>query len=231
MKATKTWLISAAALALTACGGGSNNTTTPSATLFPVESVIANLYSTAQTFSATFNYTDNAGAAHTQTIAWSYAPGTSTLFEGSMRATTTQTQTITTDGVLGTPSTGITYYSTGPLKTYGWTCNDGSCYGVQNTAVTLPASSAVVGTIGTAGNATDYTSSAKTTVKSTSIDTASLNTDTATTAWLCLDSVTQDTGVIGTRSFSECYKIDTAGAIHGAKLILKTVQGVTVTYQ
>lgn len=231
MKATKTWLISAAALALTACGGGSNSTTpSTSATVFPVESVIANLYSTAQTFSATRNYTDTTGA-HTETITWSYAPGSTTLFEGSMRATTNQTSVSTLDGVQqGAPYSGKTYYSTGPVKSYGWTCNDGSCYGVQNTAVTLPVSSAAVGAIGTAGSSADYTSPAKTTVQYTSTDTISLSADTATTAWLCLNSLVQDTGVTGTRSTSECYKIDTVGAIHGAKIIVQQ-GGISVTYQ
>jgi hypothetical protein len=148
-----------------------------------------------------------------------------------MRATTHQTVTFNLDGAQqGTPSASTGYYSTGPLRLYGMTCNDGSCYDVQNTFPTLPVSSAVVGTVGTSSTSTSYTSAAKTTVQSTSTQTISLETDTTTTAWLCMNSVTQNTGVAGTSSSSECYKIDTAGAIHGAKLVV-TVNGVSVTYQ
>jgi hypothetical protein len=201
-----------AALALAGCGGGGDSAVTPAVTTFPVEAVLTTVATTAGTYGG--NYADSTGS---YALAISIAPGAAANFGTSpnlSKTYTTSTVLRKNGGIVGT-ATAVTYFSTGPLALIG--IQAGSDVTIPSQRTTLPAS-ATVGTSGPFYTGTQYLGGS-TVLTSAATGSWSLEQDTASTAFLCLN-----TSIAGTLRTTEadCFKINATGAIVGFKAITTT---------
>jgi hypothetical protein len=215
------------AFLLAGCGGGGGGTNAAVAasagTVFPVDASVQSFLTTAHSFNA--NYTDPANK-DLYSLAYSYAPGGDSVFEGKAAKTANFTVNLKKNGVTGATSTQVSYFQIGPVKSLGATLGTGE-YVVAGTQVAFPANGKV-GDVGSLGSTTSYTSASKTSVYATTVNTWELQADTDSTAYLCVNSsikYTNGTSAVG----SECYRINTSGAILGNKLTI-TINGQSATF-
>ena len=123
-------------------------------------------------------------------------------------------------------SSQVSYFQIGPVKTLGATLGTGE-YIVAANQIAFPVSG-VVCDLGSLGSSTSYTSASKSSTYATTVNTWELQPDTATTAYLCINSATRYKNGT-TLNGSECYKINSSGAVLGNKLTL-SVGGKSVTF-
>jgi len=207
---------------LSACGGGGGVDAAVSTASFPIATAFQNLITKPQSANLSGSL-----QGHVLSLAVTRTPVADAVFEGATRKAVQGVITTRVDGVVFSTSSYTSYYDLNPLRAVG-VINTNGLYSVINQSASIPAS-ATVGVQGVGWNETTYTSSSKTSIDSTTITTWSLEADTASTAWLCGNSVVKPT--YGSQSSgSECYKINTSGDILGMKATLVT-QGQSVTFQ
>ncbi|GAA4015839.1 hypothetical protein [Actimicrobium antarcticum] len=213
---------------LAACGGGggsSNPTVAVAADVtFPADAAVQNFLTSSHTFNA--SYTDPANN-DLYALNYSYVPGADSAFEGQAAKTASFTLNLKKNGVTQSTSTEVTYFRIGPVKSLGAILGTGE-YIVAANQGAFPVN-AKVGDVGSLGGSTSYTSSAKTSIYATSVNTWELQADTATTAYLCVNSSVRYTNGAATLTGSECYRINTSGAVLGNKLTL-SINGKSVTF-
>lgn len=207
---------------LTGCGGGGDAGTVSVAT-FPLDSAAQSFLTSSHNFTA--NYTDPTNG-DLYTLAYGFTPGNDSSFEGQTAKTANFTLSLNKNGSPFTTTSEIIYFQIGPVKSLGVTLGTGE-YIVTANQVALPASGKV-GDIGNLDTKTFYTNNTKSTSTATEVDTWSLQADTATTAYLCANSSISYTVGINV-SGSECYKINTSGAILGNKVTI-AINGKSVTF-
>jgi predicted small lipoprotein YifL len=211
---------------LAGCGGGGGDAApvaATAATIFPVDAAVQAFLTSAHSFNA--NYTDPTNK-DLYTLAYSYVPGGDSVFEGKAAKTANFAVNIKKNGATQGTSSQVSYFQIGPVKSLGATLGTGE-YIVAGTQLPFPATGKV-GDVGTLGSSTSYTSASKTSVYATTVNTWELQADTASTAYLCLNSsikYTNGTSAVG----AECYKINTSGAILGNKLTI-TINGQSATF-
>jgi hypothetical protein len=221
-RSTSVAFLTALTTALTACGGGGGGeapTSAVSTASFPVEAIFAKDISTASSFSLTA--TDASG---TYTITWSDTPRSDAVFEGATRSVSLTTVTIKQGSTLLSTSSYLSYYGLNPPRTYGSLDTNGE-YTVNMATGTMPVT-AKVGETWSGHIGTVYSDSSKTTVLYNTTRNWSLEADTATTAFMCANTIRSGTSDTG----SACRKVDTAGNIIGYRLTLK-LNGQSVTFQ
>jgi hypothetical protein len=214
-----------AAVVLAACGGGGDGggTVTPPAVTFNADAAFASALTSG--FSVSGLTGMNAGSTVPFTASLVFAPAPDAVFEGALRKSATQTATLAAPGIATQTSTAQLFFSTGPARLVGSTSSDG--YIVYTSRGALP----TAGTVGQSGAFADgviFTSAAKTATSGTENIQWSIEADTATTAFACLNQVV----TISAEQVTErdCFKIDSAGTILGAKIIL-TGPGINVVLQ
>ena len=212
--------VAAAALSLSACGGGGGYSgNVPSALDFKVDSAVSAYASTAHQFNLT-------GVLNgvTYTASFSLTPGAPGTFEGKPASTSVQTVALRSNGTLAAETTTTSYFATNPYyAAYGSVDQVDGGYSVFNQTANLPVT-ARVGQSGPLGTGIDYADIRKTQVTDTSTVTWSLEADTASTALLCVNTVIPGTPAI---TGSECYRVDANGTLSG--LVLKvTFNGRTL---
>ena len=187
---------------------GSGATTGPTV---PINAAITNLYATSHHYDKPNNIDPRNGDNYG--VVADYTPGGDTSFEGVAAKTVTISRTVTKNGAAFSQSSQIDYFKIGPYTLGGTTYpSPNNLYVVASSQVPLP----VTGTVGNSGqfyNSTTYATSAKGTPVATSTATWAITADTDTTVIFCINSVTTVTGVAGTKSASDCYRIDTLGNI------------------
>jgi len=227
-------------------GGSSSSSSTPasspvaSTASFPIESTVVSLVTTSSAY--TVYATDTQGNGYTLTV--SYSPGTSTYYQYISSAalpTFTQTGLLKVNGVTSGTSSAQVFYSTGPFLVWGGT--DGSSttgattfeYMRTSAQAPLPATAKVVAT-GSIYSGTQYrtfcfntadcsvSANYRTITLGTQSATWSLEADTETTAWLCVNITTIDQTVLDTQTTVEadCFRINQAGAISAFKTDITT---------
>lgn len=204
-----------AAAALGACGGGDDNTGNGPAT-YPVQAVITTLFTTDnQALSSAFV---DPGTRDSYEFSTHYLPQSATeVFEGSARRVSVVRTTLQRNGVTVQDNSSRIYFSTAPLVWYGQVADSGTYSVHAAPSANLP-ERASAGASGTWFTGTDYTSSAKTSVKQRSqVRWRVSPSDTVDAAWICLDFQLSDAAnatVVG--GGSSCLKADSSGRILAA---------------
>jgi hypothetical protein len=208
---------------LTACGGGGSSTPTTTATY-----ALDTAYTQASTGGVSLNGTAIDGA-DTWTLAMSLSPAADETFEGVTSKKAVQSLTIKKNGSTVLSSGGESFFSINPFKTKGLKLNDGS-YGVQTVAGGALSNTAIVGNSGPMGTITVYSNSSKSSVLFTQEATWTLEEDTATTAFACINTTAKNTSGVVITTTSGCYKVDSSGTIKGLKYTL-SVAGKTLVFR
>ena len=167
--------------------------------------------------------------ADTWTLSLSLAPAADEVFEGATSKKANESLTIKKNGVTVLTSSIESFFTTNPLVMRGAKYSDGS-YAVATVANGALSNTAVVGNSGPFGTLTLYSNSSKTSVLLTQESTWTLETDTATTAYGCVNSVGKNASGAVVSTSAGCYKIDTSGAVKGMKWTL-AVAGKTLVFR
>jgi len=213
---------------LTACGGGSDSTpTTPvtsGATTFPLDAAYTKAYSNAVSLSSTA-----VDGADTYSATESLTPASDEVFEGVVRKKAIKSATIKKNGVLLTVTNSQHYFSINPFVLRGARYQDGT-YAVQTNIVGAFASAAKVGDSGALGVLTVYNDTSKTSIQSTTASTWTLEADTATTAFSCVNRILKNAAGEKIATATNCDKIDTNGNRLGVRDTL-SVDGKTLIFK
>lgn len=216
------------ACTLSACGGGGGSSTpvsptNPSPATFPLASAMSAF------MQAGHDYTvSSVSGADTYVMQLSWKPGAQQTFEGNLSSTMVNSSIFKKNGVVISTDSSTSYFDVSPYKPWGSVGSDGS-YEVAAGQQRLP-TSATTGQSGAFDTLTTYASSAKTSILSTSTETWSLETDTATTAWGCINSTTKYTDGSPTVTGANCFKTDQSGNVSAMKLTVY-VNGQSLTFQ
>ena len=218
-------LVMAVAGALTACGGGGDGgaaaPATPAVT-FNADAALGTALAQGVSISGLSGRDPNLGALFTASLA--FAPASDAFFDGALQKRSTQTSSVGATGVPTQTEVTQVFYATAPARFIGSTSSAG--FTVFTSRGALPAAGAV-GQSGAFADGVIFASSAKTTRLGTVTVTWSIEADTATTAFACLNSVTTGSAQATEK---DCFKIDATGKILGAKIAL-TASGINLTLQ
>lgn len=224
-RSTSVVCLTALVAALAACGGGGNGdapspvASVASAASFPVQALYAKALSTAS--SITIAASDSSG---TYTVTTSNTPSNDSVFEGVTRNVSLITVTMKQGSTLLNTASYLSYYGLNPPRTYGSLNTDGE-YTVNSATGSMPAT-AKVGDTWSGYISTMYSNSSKSTVLRNETTNWSLEADTATTAFMCANTIRSGTSDTG----SSCRKIDTEGNILGHRITLY-LNGQSITFQ
>lgn len=210
------------AIGLAACGGGGSDPVASTVT-FPVDAAQTAVLTSTKTYSAAA-----VDGSSTWTLSLTASPVADEVFEGSTSKVASISLTVKKNGATNTATSYKSYFSVSPLRTIGARYSDGT-YAVQTQSGSYP-TTATVGQTGNLGVLTLYNSSAKTTVLRTSESTWSLEADTSTSAYLCVNSVVKAVGGAVEGTSAGCFQIDTAGTITGIRWTL-AVDGKTLVFK
>lgn len=155
------------------------------------------------------------------------SPSADEIFENVLRKKANLSITIKLNGVIGAVDNSSAYFSVNPLTSVGGRFSDGSYMVLTSNASVLPVSAAV-GEFGGLGNYTTYNSNKS--VKETTQSSWSVEPDTATTAFSCVNDVTKNAAGIQTGVASGCYKLDSNGNINGMRFTT-TIAGKTLVFK
>ena len=197
---------------------------------FPVEAVFSSLATSVSTFSA--SAADAAGNSYLLSV--DFTPGldkTDTRIYATPLKTFKQTNIVKKNGVIASTINFEDFYLLGPYYFFGSLNNvsDTNNYMKVITHSTLP----LTGRVGTAGSFFNGENHIKNAILSpdTWHATWSVEADTATTAWLCLNiAMTSTNGPIGLTAETDCYRINQAGNISGFKADI-TENGIKLNYR
>jgi hypothetical protein len=153
------------------------------------------------------------------TLSLAYAPLPDAVFEGASRKAVRQTVTITGGGSTDTTS-GVVYFGVSPYADVGTVADDGSVEVAVPTG-TLP-TVARVASSGPLSTSTTYADATKRVVDATTTTTWSLDADSDTTALACLRVDSRETGVATPVSGRLCFRINTAGDVLGAVVVVSS---------
>lgn len=221
-RSTSVVCLTALVAALAACGGGGGGDEPVSAVSvagFPVQAIYAKDISTASSYSVTAS---DASGTYTATV--SDTPRSDAVFEGVTRSVSLRTVTIKQGNALLSTSSYLDYYGLNPPRSYGSLNTDGE-YTVNTATGTTPVT-AKVGETWSGYISTVYSNSSKSTVLYNVTRNYSLEADTATTAFMCANTIRTGSSLTG----SNCRKIDTSGNILGHRNTLY-LNGQSLTFQ
>ena len=226
MKTVKVFFVLASTSFLMACGGGGEDATPiiTSSAKFALDTA----YTQAMTSGISLAGTAVDGA-DTWTLSLSVAPAADGTFEGVSTKKANQSLTMKKNGVTVLTSNIESFFTTNPLAIRGAKYSDGT-YAVQTAANGALSNTAVVGNSGPFGTLTVYSNSSKNAVLLTQDSTWTLEADTATTAYGCVNSVGKNVSGAVISTSSGCYKIDTDGKVLGMKYTL-AVAGKTLEFR
>jgi hypothetical protein len=198
-------------------GGGAQPTAAVAATPnFPVEATFTSLVSTSSSFST--SATDASGNSYALTVTLTPGPDKlNTLIYPSSRKTYSQASILKKNGVTASTSTSDIYYSVAPFLIWG------NLNGSNNTMLvkkqTLLPATAKVGMTGAFYSGSNYKNNSTLFPDQQNV-TWSLEADTSTTAWLCLNTTITPALAVSPSATSieaDCFRIDQTGAVSGFK--------------
>ena len=214
-------LVLAPALLLVACGGGGGGGAPANTNSYDLDATSARAYTTGVSFNG---LTTTAPNGLVMTMALSIAPQADALFEGTLRKVALQTITLSAPGVAPETLHATEYFSIGPFRTYG-SIDDTGTYGVFTAAGTLP-TAAHVGDAGPLSTDVYYADAGKTAVTMNATTTWEMHDDGSTaTAWACSKTVARQVGSNSDLFQTLCFRINAAGAVLAAKVVLTTPVG------
>jgi hypothetical protein len=214
------FLAAAAPLLLAACGGGGGDEpSNPNS--YDLDAAITRAYTTGVSFNG-LTATASNGVVMTMTL--SIAPGADAAFEGALRKVSLQTISLSAPGVAPETTSATEYFSVGPFHTYG-SVDDTGTYGVFTATGTLP-TAARVGDAGPLSTGVYYADASKATVTMFATTTWDMQDDgTTSTAWACSKTVAREVGSNIDLIQTQCFRINTAGDVLAARVLLTTPDG------
>lgn len=209
---------------LTGCGGGgadgssnvSGSETTVSNLSFPVDSTLGNYLDLSR--SSTFRATSQGRSFE---FTYAFNPQSDTTFEGMPSKRTRVTGTLSENGAELDASVVNVFFNEGPFSLNGYTTEndpDNQNYFVSIDNSIAPAF-AKVGSQGPIAQMNAFSDSSKNVPTGRDIYSYSVEPDTATTAFICLNSNTFDVNNTQIFSSKECAKIDASGVFIGFRFI------------
>ncbi len=206
---------------LSACGGGGgDDTTLPTTLAFPVQAVYDTYLTTAT--NAALNGVVN-GVSYQMTI--SNIPQPDAAFEGVQRKVLLETGMLKQGTTLLTTTSTFQFFSLNPTRTYGGVSTDGR-YAVYTNVGSFPLT-AKVGDTWPGYVGVVYKDATKVTKLIDLTQNWSLEPDTATTAYLCANTVQKSSTPTSTEAM--CRRIDAAGKILGYRLTIM-INGQSLTF-
>lgn len=218
-----TTLLSTAFL-LAACGGGGGDDSVVSNSSFAVQTALQRALSDGVTLSGTA-----VDGSDTWTLMLNIAPAADEVFEGATSKKAVQSVTFKRNGTTAASTSVQNFFAINPYTPKGLIFTDGK-YGLQTIAAGVVSDAARVGASGSLGKMTIYGDATKASVVQTQDATWTLEADTSTTAYACVNTTGKlpNNDVISTAA--GCYKIDSSGAILGLRFTLQ-VSGKTLTFR
>jgi len=196
--------------------------TTNSTTTFPFASAVSAF------MQASHNYNlSGVSGADTYTMQVSFTPGAQQTFEGHLSSTSVMSKIIEKNGVVVGTSSVTEYFDVSPYTSWGTTSN--GSYNVVAEQQPLP-TSATVGHSGAVDTITAYTDSTKFSVSAKTTETWSLESDTSTTAWACINSTIIYTNDSSTTTGAKCFKSDQSGNVSAMKFVVY-INGINLTFK
>lgn len=224
MKFSTILALTLSTVVLAACGGGGN---TPPVTVAPTYSLDAaqtKIVTTGMTLSGTA-----VDGTNTYTMSLSSTPAIDEVFEGVLSKKYSASMTMKLNGAVLSATNYSGYFSLNPFTVKGARYADGT-YGVTTSTTGVYPTAAKVGDSGSLGTLTVYADSSKTTAKSTSQSTWTMEADTATTAYGCINGVNKDATGTQTGTTAGCYKMDSNGNVLGMRYTV-SVPGLTLVFK
>jgi hypothetical protein len=226
MRKTLLFLLMFFSAGLISCGGNSGGGDTPppsgpvrSTLPFPPDAAVSRYLQAPQGF--TITATDAANNIYTLT--YSFTPGAPSTFEGTPANTASTSALIKENGVVFSTGSSVSYFNVSPYRPLGE-------YVVHVPTAPLPVT-AMVGQSGAVSTSTAYANATKASVIWHSTMTWSLEADTASTAWFCMNETTLYTdGVTPNFTESDCYRVDVSGNVLGVKATI-TQAGIVLSFK
>ena len=231
MKSSLKTVCASILVSLTACGGGSVDTTPAiDATLtanptYPLSSAVSAF------LQSTHDYTLKAkSGADVYELTWHSQPGAQSVFEGHIASTMDYSNTIKKNGGSFAGSTLTDYFDLSPFSPYGGINHTLGNYDIAANQQPLP-SVALPGQNGFISNGVRFVDSTKSKVLATSTTSWSLEAIGTTAAWACVKSlITLNGESAPSTSESVCYQLDTSGNVLGVKIELN-LNGQALSFQ
>lgn len=228
MRLTNSLLLVFSSATLISCGGPPTPAPVGSTSPFPIDAAASAWKQGSHSVSITATDSSN----NTYTLNYSTTPGGASTFQGGAASTATTSSLLKKNGVLISSSSGTDYFQLSPFKPLGHVDATTNYATVVTSWTQLPAT-ATVGQSGAFSTDTEYTSVGAIGTKGSVVDTAtttwSLEADTASTAWFCLNQTVVYTASTPTLTESECYKLDTSGNVLAVK-ITQSQGGVVLAF-
>lgn len=221
MKYSRLLALTLGTVFLAACGTGESTST--STLSFPFDAAFKKVTTEGISFSGTA-----VDGADTWTLALSSAPAADEAFEGVVSKKTNNSLTIKKNGV-GATSTFSAYFSFNPFTPKGASYSDGTYLVANGVTGQIPAT-ANVGDSGSVGALTLYSNASKAAVQATQQNTWSLEADTASTAFACINSIIKNAAGAQIGTGAGCYKIDSTGRAIGMRYTITTA-GKTLVFK
>ena len=208
-------------------GGGGDSTSSAAPAAVPVIQIpLAGAISSFMQTSHNYNLSSVIGADN-YTAQISFTPGTGCTFAGHPASSMIMSGIMRKNGVTITTDTNTLCFDASPFKELGSVDGSGN-YTIASNQQLLP-SSATVGQSGAFASFTTYYGSSSILTKSSTVETWSVEPDTATTAWACF--ISTETPMFGDKTTdTECYKVDQTGNVSAMKLSF-IVDGQPVTFK
>lgn len=206
-------------------GGGSAPATAP-AVVPAIQIPLAGAISSFMQTNHSYNLSGMIGADN-YTVQISFTPGAGCTFAGNPASSMMLSAILRKNGVVVSTDTETQCFDASPYKE--WASIDGSGnYTIASNQQLLP-STASVGQSGAFASFTTYMGSSSLLVDSRTVETWSVEPDTATTVWACFISTVTEM-FSGTTTDTECYKIDQTGNVSAVKFTIN-INGQSVTFQ
>jgi hypothetical protein len=220
--------------ALAACGGGGDDSTQPTSAAavapgFPVEATLTSLVSASSTFHT--SATDASGASYSLTFTLTPGPDElNTAISPSPQKTSAQASILEKNGVMASSATEDIYYSVAPFLVWGSLSGSGGTMLVnQQTHLPVMANVGMGGAVYSGYINTSYSAA----FPAQQDVTWTLEADTSTTAWLCLNTTITQSLAASSPAISieaDCFRIDETGVVSGFKADV-TQGGITLHYR
>lgn len=223
---SQTRLALGAVVLLSACADNEITVSVPTPSLaFPVAAVVSAYVQTPHDHVLTAT-----SGADTYTLTWHSVAGPAASFEGTAAATMDYTNTITKNGVAVAGASLTDYFALAPFKPLGGQNHTQGSYEVASAQQPLPAT-AQPGQSGAFGLSTKYTSATKQTVIATGTSTWSLEAESASAAWACINVSIKYANTAQPDGYeSVCHKTDVSGALLGVRMTLD-LNGLRLTFK
>lgn len=183
---------------------------------YDLDAAITRAYTTGVSFNG---LTATASNGVVITMALSIAKVGDEVFEGAVRSASVESISLSAPGMATETTSATVYYTVGPFHSYG-SIDDMGTYGVYTATGTLPIA-AHVGEAGPVSTDVYYADASKAAVTINATTTWEMQGDgTTSTAWACSKAVAREVGSNIDLIQTVCFRIDTAGNVLAAKVLL-----------